>query len=64
MLGSVERILQQLSAIAMDEPQSCIICWQQAEWCAVARQAKLGSAAESSIIASMNQALFLSERTV
>jgi hypothetical protein len=64
MLWSVERILQQVSAIAMDELQSSIICWQHAEWRAVARQARVGSAAESSIIASMNQALFLSTRTV
>ena len=61
---SVERILQQVSAIAMEEPQSCIICWQHAEWRAVARQAKLGSAAESSMIASKSQPLFLSTRTV
>ena len=61
---SVERILQQESAIVMDELQSCVICWQHGEWCSFARQAKLGSAAESSIIASMNQAFFLSTRTV
>jgi hypothetical protein len=64
MFVSVERILQQESAIVIDDPQSCIICWQHAVWRAVARQAKLGSAAESSMIASKNQPLFLSTPTV
>ncbi len=61
---SVERILQQESAIVMDEPQFCIICWQHAERCVGGRQAKLGSAVDSSMIANKNQALFLSTCTV
>jgi len=64
VLVSVERILQQESVIVMDDPQSCIIRWQHAEWRAVGRQARLGRAADSSIITSKNKALFLSTRTV
>lgn len=59
---SVERILQQESAIVMEGPQSCIISWQHAEWRGGARQAKPGIAADSSMIASKSQALFLSTR--
>lgn len=61
---SVERILQQESGIAMDDPQFCLISWQHAEWREGARQAKLGSAADSSMITSKNLTLFLSTRIV
>ena len=50
--------------MALDDPQCCIICWQQV-WCgAGARQAKPGSAAHSTTIASMNNAFLLPTRTV
>jgi|GEM_PF-6092068 len=50
--------------MAIDEPQSCIICWQQS-WCgAGARQAKPGSVAHSTMIASIVQAFLLATRTV
>ena len=52
------------SAIAIDDPQSCIICWQQS-WCpAGARQANPGSAAHSTMIASMIQAFLVLTCTV
>jgi hypothetical protein len=51
-------------AAVMDNPQSSVICRQQA-WCDVgARQAKPGSAAHIATIASMNNALLLPTCTV
>jgi len=65
MLVSVERILQQeASRVAMDEPHSCIICRQQSAGWVGARHANPGSAADSSTIANINQAYFLSTSTV
>jgi len=61
---SEERILQQESVIVMDGPQSCIICRQHAEWRRGARQAKPGSAADSSMVTIKIQAHFLSTRIV
>ena len=50
--------------MAIDDPQFCIICWQQA-WCgAGARQAKPGSTAHSAAIVSMKNAPLLPTRTV
>jgi hypothetical protein len=65
MFESDECALQQEGfAIAIDGPQCCIICWQHA-WCeAGAKQAIPGSAAHSTMIASMNQAPLLLTRTV
>jgi hypothetical protein len=65
MFVSDECTLQQEGvAMAIDEPQSCVIGWQHA-WCgAGARQAKPGSAAHSATIVSMNNAPLLPTRTV
>jgi hypothetical protein len=51
-------------AMAIDDPQSSVICRQHACCAAGARQAKPGSTAHSATIASMNRALFLPTRTV
>jgi len=65
MFESEECTLQQeRSGIAIDDPQSCVI-WRQQAWCgAGVKQAKPGSAAHSTMIASMNQAPFLPTRKV
>ena len=65
MFVSDECTLQQEgSAIAIEDPQSCIICWQHARWFAGAKQAKPGSAAQSTTIANMNQVPLLPTITV
>ena len=65
MLVSEECTLQQEgSAMAIDDPQSCIICWQHACCEANAKQATPGSAAHSTTIANMNQMPLLPTRTV
>jgi hypothetical protein len=43
-------------AMVIDDPQPSVIWWQQAWWEAGARQAKPGSTAHSTKIASMNNA--------
>jgi hypothetical protein len=51
-------------AITIDDPQSCVICLQQA-WCrAGEKQAKPGSAAHRATIVSMKNAPLLPTRTV
>jgi hypothetical protein len=65
MFESDECTLQQEGfAMAIDGPQSCIICRQHV-WCgADAKQAMPGSAAHSTMIANMNQARLLPTRIV